>query len=37
MCAEAVNDCVFLSFFELFLHFLEREVHDIVVMEFLSR
>src|SRR5580700_12153370 len=37
MGAQALDDFIFLPFFDLFLDLLESEVHDIVMMQLLGR
>ena len=35
VCAQTVDDLVFLPFVDLFLHFFEGKVHDVVVVQLL--
>ena len=37
MRAQAADDRIFLSFVDFFLHFFQREVHDVVMMQFFAR
>ena len=35
--AQPLDDRIFLPFLDFFLHFLESEVHDVVMMQLLGR